>query len=106
MASFDAIKATSPRNDEPKTASRPFDKTRNGFVLGEGCAFLILEALEHAQERDAPILAELTGYGSALNAYHMTGLQRDGLDMAQAIRAALREANVATGDVGYINAHG
>lgn len=106
MASFDAIKATSPSNSEPKTASRPFDKTRNGFVLGEGCAFLVLETLEHAQHRGATILAELNGYGSALNAYHMTGLQRDGLDMAQAIRAALYEAEIAPSDVGYINAHG
>ncbi len=106
MASFDAIKATSPRNDEPKTASRPFDGTRNGFVLGEGSAFLILEELEHARKRQAPIYAEMKGYGSALNAYHMTGLQRDGLDMAQAINAALQSAEITPNKVQYINAHG
>ena len=106
MASFDAIKGTSPRNDDPKRASRPFDKTRNGFVLGEGCAFLILEDLEHARQRGAHIYAEIIGYGSALNAYHMTGLQRDGLDMAQAIQAALQERNTPPEAVQHINAHG
>ncbi len=106
MASFDAIKATSPRNEEPKTASRPFDGTRNGFVLGEGSAFLILEELDHAIQRDAHIYAEIIGYGSALNAYHMTGLQRDGLDMAQAIKSALDTAGIQPDLVQYINAHG
>ncbi len=107
MSSFDAIKATSPRNDEPKTASRPFDGTRNGFVLGEGSAFLILESLEHALKRRAPLIyAEIKGYGSSLNAYHMTGLQREGLDMAQAIQAALDEAGLEADAIQYINAHG
>jgi minimal PKS ketosynthase (KS/KS alpha) len=106
MASFDAIKGTSARNDEPTAASRPFDGSRNGFVLGEGSAFLLLEELEAAQKRNAHIYAEITGYGSALNAYHMTGLQRDGLDMAQAINAALEEAEIEKNDVQYINAHG
>jgi len=107
IASFDAIKGTTPRNDEPKTASRPFDGTRNGFVLGEGSAFLILESLEHATKRQAPVIyAEITGYGSALNAYHMTGLQRNALDMIQAIEAALQMAELAPEDIQYINAHG
>jgi 3-oxoacyl-(acyl-carrier-protein) synthase len=106
MASFDAIKATSPRNSEPKVASRPFDGSRDGFVLGEGCAFLILETLEHAQRRGARIYAEIAGYGSALNAYHMTGLQRDGLDMAQAIQRMLEDAHLPADSVEYINAHG
>lgn len=106
MASFDAIKGTSPRNEEPTTASRPFDGSRNGFVLGEGSAFLCLEELEFARRRNAYIYAEITGYGSALNAYHMTGLQSDGLDMAQAINAALEEAGVEKDQVQYINAHG
>ncbi|GHO65470.1 putative polyketide beta-ketoacyl synthase 1 [Ktedonobacter sp. SOSP1-52] len=106
MASFDAIKGTTPRNDEPKTASRPFDKTRNGFVLGEGGAFLILEDLAHASQRGAHIYAEITGYGSALNAHHMTGLQRHGLDMAQAIHAAFESGGIAPDSVQYINAHG
>ncbi|MBA2288533.1 MAG: beta-ketoacyl-[acyl-carrier-protein] synthase family protein [Ktedonobacteraceae bacterium] len=106
MASFDAIKATTPRNDEPWLASRPFDKTRNGFVLGEGSAFMILEEYSHAQQRGARIYAEIRGYGSAMNAYHMTGLQRDGLDMAQAINLALEDGKVAPEAVDYINAHG
>ena len=107
MASFDAIKGTTPRNDDPKRASRPFDKTRNGFVLGEGSAFLVLESLEHARQRQAPIIyGEITGYGSALNAYHMTGLQRDGLDLVQAIEAALEMAELAPEDIQYINSHG
>lgn len=106
MASFDAIKGTSPRNSDPTTASRPFDGSRNGFVLGEGSAFLLLEELEFARRRNAHIYAEITGYGSALNAYHMTGLQSDGLDMAQAINAALEESGVEKDQVQYINAHG
>jgi len=106
MASFDAIKATSPRNTEPKTASRPFDGARNGFVLGEGSAFLVLEELDHALQRDAHLYAEIIGYGSALNAYHMTGLQREGLDMAQAINSALHDAGIQPDAVQYINAHG
>lgn len=106
MASFDAIKGTSSRNDEPTAASRPFDGSRNGFVLGEGGAFLLLEELECARQRKAHIYAEITGYGSALNAHHMTGLQRDGLDMAQAINAALEESGVEKDQVQYINAHG
>ncbi|QBD76898.1 beta-ketoacyl-[acyl-carrier-protein] synthase family protein [Ktedonosporobacter rubrisoli] len=106
MAAFDAIKATSPRNDEPGTASRPFDASRNGFVLGEGSAVLIVEELEHARSRGCPIYAELRGYGSALNAYHMTGLQRNGVDMSQAITMALSEAGVSPQEIQYINAHG
>lgn len=106
MASFDAIKGTSPRNSDPTTASRPFDGSRNGFVLGEGSAFLLLEELEFARRRNAHIYAEITGYGSALNAYHMTGLQSDGLDMAQAINTALEESEVEKDQVQYINAHG
>jgi minimal PKS ketosynthase (KS/KS alpha) len=107
IASFDAIKATSDRNDQPGTASRPFDRTRNGFVLGEGSAFLILESLDHAFGRHAPVIyGEIKGYGSSLNAYHMTGLQRDGLDMAQAIQAAIDEAGLELGTIHYINAHG
>lgn len=106
MASFDAIKATSTRNDDPKRASRPFDGKRNGFVLGEGCAFLILEELEAAQMRNAHIYAEISGYGSALNAYHMTGLPKHGQDMIQAIYAALNDAALEPNAVQYINAHG
>ena len=107
IASFDAIKATTVRNDSPKTASRPFDQTRDGFVLGEGGAFLILESLEHALQRGAPVIyGEIRGYGSALNAYHMTGLQRDGLDMVQAIQSALKLAEIDPAEIEYINSHG
>jgi minimal PKS ketosynthase (KS/KS alpha) len=106
IASFDAIKATSPRNSDPRTASRPFDGTRDGFVLGEGCAFLILETEEHARARQAYCYAKILGYGSALNAYHMTGLPADGVDMVQAIEAALVDAGVPADAVDYINAHG
>lgn len=107
IASFDAIKGTTPSNDRPKQASRPFDNRRNGFVLGEGSAFLILESLEHARKRGAPVIyGEISGYGSALNAYHMTGLQRDGLDMVQAIAAALEMAQMEPEEIQYINSHG
>ncbi len=107
IASFDAIKGTTARNGQPQAASRPFDQGRDGFVLGEGSAFLVLETLEHALQRHAPVIyGEIKGYGSALNAYHMTGLQRDGLDMVQAIETALHMAELAPGDIQYINAHG
>jgi act minimal PKS ketosynthase (KS/KS alpha) len=106
VACFDAIKATSPRNDEPGTASRPFDRTRNGFVLGEGSAVLVVEELEHARRRGAHVYAEIAGFASRSNAYHMTGLRSDGREMAEAITAALDEARLTPGDVDYINAHG
>ncbi|WP_371578368.1 beta-ketoacyl synthase [Streptomyces sp. NBC_01314] len=106
MACFDAIKATTPRSDDPGTASRPFDGTRNGFVLGEGSAFFVLEEFESARRRGAHIYAELAGYATRSNAYHMTGLRPDGAEMAEAIRSALDEARLAPQDVDYINAHG
>ncbi|GAA3487767.1 MULTISPECIES: beta-ketoacyl-[acyl-carrier-protein] synthase family protein [Streptomyces] len=106
VACFDAIKATSPRNDEPGTASRPFDRTRNGFVLGEGAAVLVVEELEHARRRGAQVYAEISGFASRSNAYHMTGLRTDGVEMAEAITAALDEARLDAGAVDYINAHG
>ncbi|MDJ1136899.1 beta-ketoacyl-[acyl-carrier-protein] synthase family protein [Streptomyces iconiensis] len=105
-ACFDAIKATSPRNDDPGTASRPFDRTRNGFVLAEGAAVLVLEELQHARRRSAHIYAEIRGAASRSNAFHMTGLRTDGAEMAEAIRAAMAEARVAPEDIGYVNAHG
>ncbi|WP_267488060.1 beta-ketoacyl synthase N-terminal-like domain-containing protein, partial [Streptomyces sp. DH12] len=77
VACFDAIKATSPRNDEPETASRPFDRSRNGFVLGEGSAVLVLEEFGHARRRGAHIYAEIAGFAGRSNAYHMTGLKSD-----------------------------
>jgi minimal PKS ketosynthase (KS/KS alpha) len=106
LACFDAIKATSPRNDDPAHASRPFDRTRNGFVLGEGSAMFVLEEWEHARARDAHIYAELTGYAVRSNAHHMTGLRPDGTEMAAAINASLKMASRAPEQVDYVNAHG
>jgi minimal PKS ketosynthase (KS/KS alpha) len=106
MACFDAIKATTPRHDEPERASRPFDASRNGFVLGEGAAFFVLEDLEAARARGAHVYAEIAGYATRSNAYHMTGLRSDGLEMAEAIRIALAEARLNAEEVDYVNAHG
>lgn len=106
LACFDAIRATSPRNDDPEHASRPFDRTRNGFVLGEGSAVFVLEELEAARRRGAHVYAEITGFASRSNAYHMTGLRTDGAEMAEAIRTALDRARLDRTDVDYVNAHG
>lgn len=106
VACFDAIKATSYTNDDPGTAARPFDRTRNGFVLGEGSAVLVLEELQSARRRDAHIYAEIRGYASRGNAFHMTGLRPDGQEMAAAIRAALDTARIPATAVDYVNAHG
>ncbi|MEV0373407.1 beta-ketoacyl-[acyl-carrier-protein] synthase family protein [Streptomyces sp. NPDC050636] len=106
MACFDAIKATTPRHDDPSCASRPFDGTRNGFVLGEGSAVFVLEELGHAQRRGAHVYAEIAGYATRSNAYHMTGLRSDGAEMAEAIEVALAEAQLNPEAVDYINAHG
>ncbi|GGL70670.1 actinorhodin polyketide putative beta-ketoacyl synthase 1 [Streptomyces fumigatiscleroticus] len=106
VACFDAIKATTPRNGEPAAASRPFDRTRNGFVLAEGAAMFVIEEYEHAVRRGARIHAEITGYATRCNAYHMTGLKPDGREMAEAIRAALAEARTDATEIDYINAHG
>ncbi|MFD8591756.1 beta-ketoacyl-[acyl-carrier-protein] synthase family protein [Streptomyces sp. NPDC059637] len=106
MACFDAIKATTPRNDDPEHASRPFDGTRNGFVLGEGSAVFVLEELDSARRRGAHVYAEIAGYASRCNAFHMTGLRPDGREMAEAVKVALREARTNPGAVDYINAHG
>ncbi|WP_280466389.1 beta-ketoacyl-[acyl-carrier-protein] synthase family protein, partial [Nocardia brasiliensis] len=88
------------------TASRPFDGTRNGFVLGEGAAVFVLEELESAKRRGARIYAEIAGYATRSNAYHMTGLRPDGIEMAEAIRVALHEAEMNPDEIDYINAHG
>ncbi|GAB2846342.1 beta-ketoacyl-[acyl-carrier-protein] synthase family protein [Lentzea nigeriaca] len=105
-ASFDAIKATTPDNDHPERASRPFDRDRTGFVLGEGGAVLILEELEHARRRGAPIYCEVTGYAARSNGFHMTGLRPDGIEMSVAIDHAMRQARLDPQDVSYICAHG
>ncbi|NEC06725.1 beta-ketoacyl-[acyl-carrier-protein] synthase family protein [Streptomyces sp. SID7909] len=106
VACFDAIKATTPRNDDPEHASRPFDSSRNGFVLGEGAAVFVLEELSGARRRGAHIYAEVAGYATRSNAFHMTGLRPDGKEMAEAIRVALDEARLDAEDIDYINAHG
>ncbi|MCG5465339.1 beta-ketoacyl-[acyl-carrier-protein] synthase family protein [Micromonospora sp. NPDC053740] len=106
VACFDAIKATTARNDDPTHASRPFDNSRDGFVLGEGSAMFVLEELEHARRRGAQIYAELVGFASRSNAFHMTGLRPDGREMAEAIRVALADARLPGDAVDYINAHG
>ncbi|MFF8770265.1 beta-ketoacyl-[acyl-carrier-protein] synthase family protein [Kitasatospora sp. NPDC015120] len=106
VACFDAIKATSERNDDPAHASRPFDAHRDGFVLGEGGAVLVLEELEHARRRGARIYGEIGGFSTFGNAYHMTGLTQEGLEMSRAIDHALDHARVDRQDVDYVNAHG
>lgn len=106
MAGFAAMKALSSRNDEPETASRPFDATRDGFVLGEGGGMVVLEALEHAKARGAPILAEIVGYGLTADAHHMTAPAPEGEGAQRAMRLALEDAGIAPDDVDYINAHG
>ncbi|MFE0350370.1 beta-ketoacyl-[acyl-carrier-protein] synthase family protein [Streptomyces griseoluteus] len=106
VACFDAIKATTARNDDPEHASRPFDRTRNGFVLGEGAAVFVLEELRAARARGAHIYAEIAGFASRSNAYHMTGLRADGKEMAEAIRVSLDEARLDPNAVDYVNAHG
>ncbi|MEM9089260.1 MAG: beta-ketoacyl-ACP synthase II [Cyanobacteria bacterium P01_F01_bin.53] len=103
---FSAMKAMSTRNDDPDHASRPFDKDRDGFVLGEGCGILILEELEHAKARGARIYAEMVGYGMSCDAYHMTGIAPGGEGATRAIRMALKDGNLSPTDVSYINAHG
>jgi act minimal PKS ketosynthase (KS/KS alpha) len=106
VACFDAIKATTPRNDDPEHASRPFDRTRNGFVIAEGAAIMVLEEIGHARARGAHIYAEVASHATRCNAYHMTGLRPDGREMAEAIRHALADARCAPESIDYVNAHG
>jgi minimal PKS ketosynthase (KS/KS alpha) len=106
MACFDPIKATSQRNDDAAHASRPFDRDRDGFVMGEGSAILILEELEVARARGAHIYCEVVGYATRGNAFHMTGLRPDALEMSEAILDAMRQGSVRPEDIDYINAHG
>ena len=106
VACFDAIKATSANNDDPAHASRPFDRDRDGFVMGEGAAVLILESLDHALARGAHVYCEVGGYANRGNAYHMTGLKPDGAEMAAAITDAMNQGKFVPEDVDYINAHG
>jgi len=107
LAGFCAAKALSTRNDEPKKASRPFDKNRDGFVMGEGAAIFVLETEEHAIKRNAPkIYAELVGYAATDDAYHITAPREDGTTQALCMKLALKDANLSPQDVEYINAHG
>ncbi|MBT0769508.1 beta-ketoacyl-[acyl-carrier-protein] synthase family protein [Kineosporia sp. J2-2] len=106
VACFDAIRATSSRNTSPETASRPFDATRDGFVMGEGSAVLILEEEAHARARGARVYARVSGFANRSNAFHMTGLRPDGLEMSVAIDEAMRQSGVGPDEVDYVNAHG
>ncbi len=105
VGGFAAMRALSTRNDDPTKASRPFDKDRDGFVIGEGAGILILEELEFAKARGAKILAEIIGYGMSADAYHMTGIAPEGAGAQRSMRAALKDAGIAPEAVGYINAH-
>ena len=106
VGGFNALKALSTRNDDPKTASRPFDVDRDGFVIGEGGAGLVLEEYEHAVKRGARIYAELAGGGSTCDAYHMTAPDPDGEGACDVMLSALEDAGLTTGDVDYVNVHG
>ena len=106
VGGFCAMKALSTRNEEPTRASRPFDKDRDGFVLSEGSAILILEALEHAEKRGAKIYAEVVGYGFSCDAYHITAPCTDGEGAVACMRNAIGDAGLQTAQIGYVNAHG
>jgi 3-oxoacyl-[acyl-carrier-protein] synthase II len=106
ISGFQNMKALSTRNDAPELASRPFDKERDGFVLGDGAGVVVLESLEHAEERGATILGEVLGYGFSGDAHHMTQPAPEGAGAQQAMRACLEDAAIAPADVDYINAHG
>jgi 3-oxoacyl-[acyl-carrier-protein] synthase II len=106
MAGLNAMTALSTRNDDPQGASRPFDLDRDGFVMGEGAGVLVLESLEHAQARRAPILAEILGYGSTNDAYHVSAPAENGAGAARCMRMALEDAGLSLAKIDYINAHG
>jgi 3-oxoacyl-[acyl-carrier-protein] synthase II len=106
VGGFGAMRALSTRNDEPEKASRPWDAGRDGFVIGEGAGIVILEDLEHAQRRGAPILAEIIGYGMSADAFHITQPAEDGEGGDRVMRNAINDAKLSPGDVDYVNAHG
>src|SRR5688572_9535740 len=106
VGGFAALRALSTRNDEPERASRPFDKDRDGFIIGEGAGMVVLEELEQAQRRGAPIYAELVGYGMSADAYHITAPSEDGEGAVRTMELALKKAGVKPEQVDYINAHG
>jgi 3-oxoacyl-[acyl-carrier-protein] synthase II len=106
MAGFSNMQALSTRNDEPEKASRPFDRDRDGFVMGEGCGILILEELSHALKRNAVVHCEIFGYGLSGEAYHITALEESGVNVARCMRNCLDEGGIALEEVDHINAHG
>ena len=106
VSGFCAMKALSTRNDDPTRASRPWDKDRDGFVMGDGAGVLVIEEYEHAKARGAKIYCELVGYGMSGDAYHMTAPSENGDGPARCMRAAMKDAGINPGDIGYINAHG
>ncbi|MCF7877537.1 MAG: beta-ketoacyl-[acyl-carrier-protein] synthase family protein [Candidatus Omnitrophica bacterium] len=106
FGAFDVVNVLAKNNQEPHKASRPFDNKRNGFVISEGAGILIIEELEHAKKRGAHIYAEIKGFGTTCNAYHMTDLPPDGRPMALSMEQAIKEAGISKKDIGYINAHG
>lgn len=106
LAGFCSMKALSTRNDDPGTASRPFDKERDGFVMSEGAGVILMETLEHAKSRNAEILGEIIGYGSTADAHHLTAPAPEGEGAARAMKAALESARITPDEVDYINAHG
>lgn len=106
LAGFSSMKALSNRNDEPEKASRPFERDRDGFVMGEGAGIVVLETLEHAQARGAKIYAEMIGYGSNADAYHITAPAPEGSQAAKCMEMALKDGGIAPHEVDYINAHG
>jgi len=106
VGGFCACKALSTRNDDPQHASRPFDKERDGFIMGEGSGIIVLEELEHAQRREAPIYAEMVGYGANSDAYHMTAPSPDAEGPAECMKTAIKSAQIEPTDIQYVNAHG
>lgn len=106
MAGMNVMNALSTNNENPEQASRPFDRERDGFVMGEGAAIIVLEALEYAQQRGAPILAEISGYGNSNDAYHISAPAKNGAGAALCMRLALEDARLAITEIDYINAHG
>jgi 3-oxoacyl-[acyl-carrier-protein] synthase II len=106
LAAFSSMKALSQRNDDPTAASRPWDRDRDGFVLGDGAGVVVLEEYEHAKARGATIYAELAGFGMSGDAFHITSPPEDGAGAVAAMRNALRSAGMDPSEVGYINAHG
>lgn len=106
VSGFNAMRALSTRNQEPEKASRPFDRDRDGFIIGEGCGLLMLESLESAKERGAEIYAEVLGFGASADAFHMTAPEESGEGMSLAIKGALKEAQIPPEEIDHINAHG